>query len=619
MMKRLIGILLALVLCSACLAGLGEETEPVVEYVDIDNLIDASLLPKTTTVDMENTLHPDAVTELRTACVERVNQDGVTLALEVEVYFPKDSDEAWETMKAQIEEIVTSAIQGIGVDTASMAHVAADALNASLVNGRLTIEDTDSTSLKCVSATIPYYPVLKRGSNGTAAQTLQQRLIDMGFLDDTADGYYGDKTKEAVEELQKYVREQELAAGESNLSDAVTLTSVAQKTVEPVTEVTGVADAKLQAYLYSDAIEQATQAMDVGDKGINVRRLQRKLKKLGYTSGSVDGDYGSDTARAVKLFQRYNELSATGDADIATQRILFFGEAAFPKYETMRSGNSGSKVKELQLRLRVGGFMSGSVDGSYGTTTVTGVKNLQQYLIKTGTEYASYYDTPNGVADSLLQELFFDDSFPEQPQLDAGSSDSFNVVRLQRRLNMLGYYSGSLDGQFGSDTKAAVQDFQKRHKLTQSGSVDASTAAILFSADAKQALKPYMIGISIANQKVYIYAPDSNEKYTKLVRTMTCSTGKNDSTPRGTFTGGPTSEQWHCFKNFENCWAQYAYYVTGDIMIHSVLYDAKEGKLTKSSVRNLGSPASHGCIRLSVEDAKWIWQNCPKGTKIIIK
>ena len=42
-------------------------------------------------------------------------------------------------------------------------------------------------------------------------------------------------------------------------------------------------------------------------------------------------------------------------------------------------------------------------------------------------------------------------------------------------------------------------------------------------------------------------------------------------------------------------------------------------RLNKTSVRKLGRRASHGCIRLTVEDAKWIYDNCPAGTTVIIQ
>ena len=118
---------------------------------------------------------------------------------------------------------------------------------------------------------------------------------------------------------------------------------------------------------------------------------------------------------------------------------------------------------------------------------------------------------------------------------------------------------------------------------------------------------------------MYAYGLDENNEHTVLVRTMICSTGLNSTpTPKGTYQAstGPGA-RWHYFKKF-SCWAQYAYYIEGDIMFHSVLYNQKGGAVTSSSVRNLGSKASHGCVRLKVEDAKWIYQNCPPNTKIIV-
>ena len=145
---------------------------------------------------------------------------------------------------------------------------------------------------------------------------------------------------------------------------------------------------------------------------------------------------------------------------------------------------------------------------------------------------------------------------------------------------------------------------------------DRSTMAALFNENAKKALKPYVLKVSVADQRVYAYAPDRNGEYTDLVRTMKCSTGrKGTPTPTGTFTDTAPGARWHFFKKF-NCWAQYAFYIQGDIMFHSVLYSQKGGKVTQSSVNHLGSRASHGCVRLSVDDAKWIWNNCPSNTRV---
>ena len=282
--------------------------------------------------------------------------------------------------------------------------------------------------------------------------------------------------------------------------------------------------------------------------------------------------------------------------------------------------------------------MNGSVDGDYGNATVAGVKNLQQYmrdleemtlrsdaevmasLNGSGEDISSLLTVEvNGVADPILLDDFYANTFPALPNAMENGSSGIDVVRLQRRLNCLEYYYGSLDGSYGSGTESAVRAFQKRNGLTQSGVAGTDTLALLFSEDALKALKPYVLKISTADQRVYAYGLDNNNEYTVLVRTMKCSTGKDSTpTPKGTFQNstGPGA-RWHYFTKYK-CWAQYAYYIQGDIMFHSVLYNEKDGPVTQSSVNNLGRKASHGCVRLSVEDAKWIYTNCPVNTKIIV-
>ena len=54
-------------------------------------------------------------------------------------------------------------------------------------------------------------------------------------------------------------------------------------------------------------------------------------------------------------------------------------------------------------------------------------------------------------------------------------------------------------------------------------------------------------------------------------------------------------------------------------MVQSVIYSSNsESSLRSNSVYALGSPASHGCIRLRVPDAKWLFEHCSKGSLVII-
>jgi lipoprotein-anchoring transpeptidase ErfK/SrfK len=65
-----------------------------------------------------------------------------------------------------------------------------------------------------------------------------------------------------------------------------------------------------------------------------------------------------------------------------------------------------------------------------------------------------------------------------------------------------------------------------------------------------------------------------------------------------------------------NVYGQYACRITGSILFHSVPYE-KQDKSTLEwwEYDKLGETASLGCIRLTVEDAKWIYDNCAKGTR----
>ena len=64
-----------------------------------------------------------------------------------------------------------------------------------------------------------------------------------------------------------------------------------------------------------------------GSSGEQVRTIQTKLKNWGYYDGAVDGIYGSQTAQAVKYFQRKNGLTADGIAGPATLKALGMSSA----------------------------------------------------------------------------------------------------------------------------------------------------------------------------------------------------------------------------------------------------------------------------------------------------
>lgn len=129
--------------------------------------------------------------------------------------------------------------------------------------------------------------------------------------------------------------------------------------------------------------------------------------------------------------------------------------------------------------------------------------------------------------------------------------------------------------------------------------------------------KPYYIMVNRAQSTVTIYGLDDSGCYTVPVKAMICSTGrKGHATPLGTYSLGG---KWTWVHMFDNSYGQYVSQISGNILFHSVCYDKKDpSTLITEEYNGLGAPASLGCVRLQTADAKWIYDNCARGTKITI-
>ncbi len=124
----------------------------------------------------------------------------------------------------------------------------------------------------------------------------------------------------------------------------------------------------------------------------------------------------------------------------------------------------------------------------------------------------------------------------------------------------------------------------------------------------------YYIKINYGAQVVTVYTKDSDGKYTKPVKAMICSTGTSTPTS-GVYTIG---YKWEWLKLIGNVWGHYVTQIYGDILFHSVPYLTKGDKssLEYWEYDKLGTKASLGCIRLTVKDALWIYNNISSGTKV---
>ena len=222
----------------------------------------------------------------------------------------------------------------------------------------------------------------------------------------------------------------------------------------------------------SSSSSSSATRLEKGSTGSDVKDLQTKLKKLGYYDAYVDGDYGDTTVAAVKAFQKKYNLTADGIAGKETLKKLdsVYKNADSDKDDdSLRMGDSGSAVKDLQTKLKKLGYYDGTVDSTFGSGTYAAVKAFQK----------KYNLTADGVAGSetlkKLDSAYKNaDSDKDDDSLRKGATGSA-VKDLQTKLKKLGFYNAYVDGSYGDTTVAAVKAFQKKYNLTADGVAGSET------------------------------------------------------------------------------------------------------------------------------------------------
>ena len=309
----------------------------------------------------------------------------------------------------------------------------------------VSVTKTASSSSSSSSATR-----LEKGSTGSDVKDLQTKLKKLGYYDAYVDGDYGDTTVAAVKAFQKkYNLTADGIAGKETL-----------KKLDSVYENTNSA--------------RDDGSLRMGDSGSAVKDLQTKLKKLGYYDGTVDSTFGSGTYAAVRAFQKKYNLTADGVAGSETLKKL---DSAYKNAnsdkddDSLRMGDSGSAVKDLQTKLKKLGYYDGTVDSTFGSGTYAAVKAFQK----------KYNLTADGVAGSeTLKKL--DTAYKNADSNTSTDDDSLRkgatgtaVKTLQTNLKKLGFYTAYVDGSFGATTESAVKAFQKKYGLTADGVAGSAT------------------------------------------------------------------------------------------------------------------------------------------------
>jgi peptidoglycan hydrolase-like protein with peptidoglycan-binding domain len=261
----------------------------------------------------------------------------------------------------------------------------------------------------------------------------QRQLKVMGYDPGVTDGNFGPQTEAALREYQRAYR-----LPQTGMLDEATLRSLLPERYQASPPPTGLSN--------REAMLQA----------------QRQLKALGYNPGAIDGNFGPQTEAALREYQRAFRLPQTGRPDEATLRSLL--PERFQASPAPVAVSNQEVTEQAQRQLKALGYDPGVTDGNFGPQTEAALR-----------EYQRAFRLPQtGMLDEATLRSLLPERFQASP-LPTGLSNREAMLQAQRQLKALGYNPGSIDGNFGPQTEAALREYQRAYRLPQTGRLDEAT------------------------------------------------------------------------------------------------------------------------------------------------
>ena len=168
--------------------------------------------------------------------------------------------------------------------------------------------------------------------------------------------------------------------------------------------------------------------------------------------------------QAKEINEELNDRVTAGN-ELQTLSFTGAGTTNLSK-PTLRKGDTGEIVEELQKLLRYWEYYYGLIDGIFSYEVEWAVKEYQHRV----------YLEEDGIVGPLTWKALYSGAppVPPIPILRRGSTGKY-VRMVQRTLSLHNYYDFAIDGEFGPITEVAVRKFQKDMNLTQDGIVGSRT------------------------------------------------------------------------------------------------------------------------------------------------
>ncbi len=350
-----------------------------------------------------------------------------------------------------------------------------------------------------------------------------------------------------------------------------------------------------------------------------VLRIALALDELRAPLASVDVDCdGKVTAADARGVLRYA---------VGLDTAYVSAEGSFPKgWARDRNGDryyftSGGILKTGIVKDTAGGIYYFAPDGRMTTGPVK-VGDTFYYLTDNGKKYTGllgndkelYYFKDSVAAEGFATVngatyYFGADHKAVKGLVEIGGkkylfSDEFKMLTGKQNVGGVEYY-------FGSDGAMLVDTVVDGVVIGKDGKTDGmATKAYDFSSQTE-----YLILVDLTTHHVGIYKGKRHEW--KLEKYWLCSDGAPESpTPTGTYAVTGHGRYFNTGENdSERCW--YTTQFWGNYLFHSVVY-YRDPEPERISDGRLGEAVSHGCVRLPLDQAKWMYDNIPIGTKVFI-
>ncbi len=347
------------------------------------------------------------------------------------------------------------------------------------------------------------------------------------------------------------------------------------------------------------------------------------VEGLGWTAWVSGGAVGSKGAglgvRSVQV--QILPASATFSKSISGVACYDASSLATLKYAAANSGNMKAYVKAgktagtvlkksamTEMRAKVVSGYAGSIkyrarqkNGSWtsweanGETAGEGWRNFTGMQIKLTGELSDYFDVYYRVYVAGYGWM----GWAKNGQLAGSKLKTVKVTAYQVVLTLKG---------------GTVPGITDNHSSTSTGVLQYINAKTTMVKKAQQysSSSKYLILTDCTANVVCIFQGKKGEW--SLIKCWRCTTGASSSpTKKGSFTIGARGLHFGEEKGY-TCW--YYTQFSGNYLFHSVLYYVGSKTKIKSGV--LGVNASHGCVRLALANAKWIYDNIPRGTRVIV-